>query len=511
MRNAGEGTPGGPTGRRQRTAPPPAARPASNGGASLFTPAYRVRHAAVPSQANVATSRPGSPDYGVAVDDQATSGYSWSGVDQSGLDYQQADYADHGRSNWDSDEPASGYSWLTSDESGSGWPGASFASPSAARNAIRGFAPAPDEPLPVYPPGPFAAWNRSATERGGRPDRPKERDASGRVLAAAAKITPDEFDTDYSMPAIKDPIPGAAATRSRTDRPATGQTRSPATAVSDQRSAAPSRGGSRRSGGSRGGPAQPGRGKPAAADRPVESKHHSVKLAIGVATVVVVAVIAVLVIPSLGGTSTTPPVTSPSQPAKGAHPTPKPPAGKWEYIGTRATDAIPLTLQELFPSSFVTSGGSFHVAARKGSANCHGALIGSTLQAAMHKAHCTQALRATYVSHDLKAMATIGVFNLTSASAAGTAAKHTGPSQFVAALTTKKGATAKIGQGTGVEEAVDKGHYLVLIWAENTDLAEPKTSWQRNHLTDFMDVVIQQTVNGGLSYRMVEGKPQSKK
>jgi hypothetical protein len=464
----------------------------------------------------VATSRPADADYRVAADDQAATGYSWSGLDQTGLDYQQADYADHGGSTWDSDAPASGYSWLTSDESESGWPVASFASPSTARNASRGFAPAPDEPLPVYPPGPFAAWNRSTPERGGRPERAKDRDASGRVLAAAAKITPDEFDTDYSMPAIKDPIPGAPASRSRADRPATSQTRAPATAADDQRSAAPSRGGSRRSSGSRGKPAQSGLAGAASdrGDRPNrggKSKHQPVRLAIGVAAVIVVAVIAVLVITSLGGTSSAPPVGKPSQTPKAVHQTPKPPPGKWEYIGTRATDPTPLTLAELFPSSFVTSGGSFHVAVSKGSANCHGALIGSTLQAAMHKAHCTQALRATYISHDLKAMATIGVFNLTSASAASAAAKHTGPSQFVAALATKKGATAKIGQGTGVEEAVDKGHYLVLIWAENLDLAGPKTSWQRNHLTDFMDVVIEQTVNNGLSYRMVEGKPQPKK
>ena len=454
----------------------------------------------------MATSRPASRDYGVAADDQA-SGYSWSGLDQSGLDYQQADYADHGGSTWDSDAPAGGYSWLTSTESESGWPVASFASPSTARNAIRGFAPAPDEPLPVYPPGPFAAWNRSTSERGGRPERAKDRDASGRVLAAAATITPDEFDTDYSLPAIKDPIPGPPASKRGTDRPAAGQTRSPATAATDQRSAAPSRDASRRSGGGRG---TPGRTK-TAPGRGGKSKHQPVRLAIGAAAVIVVAVIAVLVITSLGGTSTTPPAARPSHPPKAVQPAAKPPAGKWEYIGTRATDPTPLTLRELFPGSFVTSGGSFHVAVRKGSANCHGALIGSTLQAAMHKAHCTQALRATYVSHDLKAMATIGVFNLTSAGAASAAAVHTGPSQFVAALATKKGPTAKIGQGTGVEEAVDKGHYLVLIWAENTNLAGPKTNWQRNHLTDFMDVVIQQTVNGGLSYRMVEGKPQPKK
>ncbi len=80
--------------------------------------------------------------------------------------------------------------------------------------------------------------------------------------------------------------------------------------------------------------------------------------------------------------------------------------------------------------------------------------------------------------------------------------------EFVAQLASKNGVTSKIGQGTGLEEAVVKGHYLVLVWAEKIDLTAPKTAWQRGRLTRFMNTLLQATVNGTLSFRMVEGKPQ---
>src|SRR5258708_18013861 len=86
--------------------------------------------------------------------------------------------------------------------------------------------PRPRSPLHTYPPGPSAAWTRS------QPDRQRGRDgqaagnpASGHAdtsQLAIAAITPDEFDTDYSLPAINDPIPGqpgrAAAVRAAADR-----------------------------------------------------------------------------------------------------------------------------------------------------------------------------------------------------------------------------------------------------------------------------------------------------
>ena len=231
-------------------------------------------------------------------------------------------------------------------------------------------------------------------------------------------------------------------------------------------------------------------------------------LAIGTAVVIIVAVAAVLVVTSLGKTSAPPKANPANKPHPTGAPTPTAPAGKWGFIGIRSTDETPLTLKELFPSSFVTGSVYFHATKLKPGHNCHTALIGGALQAAVRKADCTQDMRASYVARLDNAMATIGVFNLESAAAASKAALKTGPSEFVAQLASKNGVTSKIGQGTGLEEAVVKGHYLVLVWAEKIDLTAPKTAWQRGRLTRFMNTLLQATVNGTLSFRMVEGKPQ---
>ncbi len=526
MRNAGDGTPGGSSGRRQRVAvPPETERPAGNGGASLFTPAYRVRHAAAPAQADqdrlsVGSPRPGGAGYGSAAD-PAGGTAGWSGRASSGLAYSQAD-PDRGAATWaDPDVPEIGYSWLTDDNGA--WPTSTLGARDYApklRNAIRGLPPVPDEPLPTYPPGPFAAWNRNSSERG-----EQRREAASSVPAPAAAwdaqpasrndpvraltatITPDEFDTNHSLPAIKDPIPGMAATAVRApgtrSQPGTrGQGMQGRVAEAPPGRTSPGRGRSRGGGGGRGaGPARSARG-----GRGSRSRRQPVWTAIGIAVVVIAGATAVLVTTSLGSKPSA--TTKPRSEPRPTHaPTPTAPAGIWEYIATRSTDKAPLALHEIFPASFVARHVYFHATRLKQTHNCHSALIGAALQSAVREAGCSQALRASYVARLDDAMATIGVYNLTTATAANKAAKHVGRSQFVAQLTTKNGVTSKIGQGTGLEEALVKGHYLILVWAEKTDLSVPKTQWQRGHLTGFMNTLIAKTVNGSLSYRMVEGKP----
>ncbi|HET9898118.1 MAG TPA: hypothetical protein VFQ44_24580 [Streptosporangiaceae bacterium] len=519
MRNAGDGVPGGSSGRRQRvTVPPETARPTGNGGASLFTPAYRVRHAAVPSQGSQDRLSVGSGNlrdgggYSAAADPAGVRA-SWPDRASSGLDYAQVS-ADPGSAWADRDLPQTGYSWLTDDNGA--WPSSSLPGRDYGRmlsKAIRGFPPMPDEPLPSYPPGPFAAWNRGSRERGEH-----RREAAGSVPAASgswdaqpaarresargltsAIITPDEFDTNHSLPAIKDPIPGTAATAVRTpgagpkpaDRNGRVQgTRAPSAGAPPGRAASGGRA-----------PARQTR-----AGRRSRRRHQPVWMAIGVAVVIVAGFTAVLVTTSLGSKPSASQKPS-SEPRPSHQPTLTPPAGIWEYIGARTTDKAPLTLPEIFPGSFVARHVYFHATALKQTHNCHSALIGTALQSAVRQAGCTQALRASYVARADNAMATMGVFNLATATAANKAARHAGRSQFVAQLTTKNGVTSKIGQGTGLEEALVKGHFLILVWAEKTDLTTPKTKWQRAHLTGFMNTLIAKTVNGSLSYRMVEGKP----
>ena len=227
MRNAGDRVPGGPSGRRQRGAsteqPPPADR---SGGASLFTPAYRVNHAAAGTRPvgrdGSGPPTPAGPEagHGGAPSDPPGSGYPWADSESGppGIGYQQAGYdAAAGGPAWPDDDLAAGYLWTAEYESADAWPGAGLPGTPAARaavvsNAVRGFPPAPGESLPVYPPGPFAAWNRSpadrpGSERAGQGNDPRSGGyADSATQLATATITPDEFDTNHSIPAIKDPV-----------------------------------------------------------------------------------------------------------------------------------------------------------------------------------------------------------------------------------------------------------------------------------------------------------------
>ncbi len=326
MRNAGDRVPGGSSSRRQRAADAEPLTP--GGGASLFTPAYRVSQPATGSNTEgghtAGSPARGAGDVGSAgtgfsrsPSDLPGSGHSWSGSGQPAAGYDQAAYASGSAGPggpggadgpvWPDDDLRSAYSWATDDEDSpwpdQGLPGRGTMASNVLSNAVRGFPPAPGDPLPVYPPGPFAAWNR------GQPDRQRGRDgqaagsrAGGHAdtaQLAIAAITPDEFDTDYSLPAIKDPIPGqrgrAAAGRAAADR----DQRSASTPGGRPRHDQPHRKVVKREQV----PAAPGGGRTLAKSGPsgrTRKKRQPVWLAIGTAGVIVAAVAAVLVLTSLG-------------------------------------------------------------------------------------------------------------------------------------------------------------------------------------------------------------------
>jgi len=387
----------------------------------------------------------------------------------------------------------SAYSWTSDDVSL--WPDENVLT-----NAVRGFPPAPGEPLPIYPPGPFAAWNRGQPDQGGGRGGQDTQHRAGSSQLVTATITPDEFDTDYSLPAIKDPIPGQAARAGGADR----GRRSPATATH-----APAREQRRRQdkqapAADEHGPAI-GTSRQAGRSGRTSRKRQPVWLAITAAGVIIAAVAAVLVLTSPSASPPKQPKSSNTPPPASASPTP--PAGKWGYIGARKTDPVPLTIAELYPASFSSGGTKYTRATQAKSKNCRAALTGSALQAAVRHADCTQTLRATYLSKTAKVMGTIGVFNLKNSAGATNAASKAGKSEFVSQLASKTGPANAIGQGTGIEEAVVKGHYLVLVWAEATNLNAPKSQAGRHRLEAFMTLLIKNTVNLSLSTRMVDGKP----
>jgi hypothetical protein len=103
-------------------------------------------------------------------------------------------------------------------------------------------------------------------------------------------------------------------------------------------------------------------------------------------------------------------------------------------------------------------------------------------------------------------MATIGVLNLGTGDQAKTAAPSADANDYISQLTASSGPAQQIGQGTGIEEALAKGHYLILVWAELTSLQTPNAQ-QSASIDGFMTQLVQETVNRDLTARMLTGAP----
>jgi hypothetical protein len=186
---------------------------------------------------------------------------------------------------------------------------------------------------------------------------------------------------------------------------------------------------------------------------------------------------------------------------------PSPALGPYGHIESRQTDPQPLTIAQLFPGTYTANGVAVVGTASSLSGNCLGAISGANLQAVVSSAGCTQVARDTYLSASQGLMGTIGVFNLTTAAKAKTAVQSADASDFVSQLAGPKGSpTQKIGQGTGIEQAAAKGHYLILIWAEFTNLGKPSAA-QTTELENFMTGLLQNTANISLSTRLLTGAP----
>ena len=181
--------------------------------------------------------------------------------------------------------------------------------------------------------------------------------------------------------------------------------------------------------------------------------------------------------------------------------------GKWQHIGSRSQDPSVLTLAELFPPQFELDGSSYLRTAAAVSKDCTQAVFGANLQAALQSGHCTQVLRASYISGNGTMMGTVGVANLIGSNAASKAGQTTGTKEIIAPLAAQKGPTSKLGNGTGVVQAEIKGHYLILMWAEFTSLKSPSTSAQRQQLEQFAASLVTGSANINLSTRMLTGKP----
>ncbi len=426
----------------------------------------------------------------------------------------------------------------------------------AGKGPVRGFPPAPGQAAPVYPPGQFSAWNQAAAQ--GR-DR-RGAGGTGRAAWPAALSAEHGYaEPDYAVLAVSDPAADATATQTwavAEDRaagswqemghragaapgaqpPAAGRARG-GTAERERAMAPPApsaargRGDPRSPSAGAAGPPSTGQrpGLPAAgpaggperavrqgssrgrrARKPAGKGRPRILLAAGLAVVVAVGAGTYFYLSGQrlsGGAAAAPSITpAATQPAQ---PSPSPtPTGRWGHIQTRKIDPQKLTLHELFPVRFTSSGFTYSRTAVRPGKHCSSAVLGSRLQSAVAAADCTQVMRASYLSSGhKKMMGTIGVLNLRTAKAAQHAGKATGPSQFIAQLRGAKGPTRNLTKGTGIEEAEVKGHYLILIWAEFASLHAPKTKAQKKQLVQFCTRLIKKTANVSLSRRLVTGQP----
>ena len=182
--------------------------------------------------------------------------------------------------------------------------------------------------------------------------------------------------------------------------------------------------------------------------------------------------------------------------------------GKWQHIGTRKQDPTPLTVAELFPPAFqLPDGGQFTRATASVNKDCTLAVFGQSLQTALQSPKCTQVLRASYVSGNGKMMGTIGVVNLAAANDAQQAGKMSGPDELIAPLSGARGPTKNLLNGTGVVYAVAKGHYLILMYVEFTNLKPPSGNTQKVQLVNFAQDMFKGSASISLSHRMLYGKP----
>jgi hypothetical protein len=256
---------------------------------------------------------------------------------------------------------------------------------------------------------------------------------------------------------------------------------------------------------------QPRAKSPAGGKRSARRKRPaSVKLAISVALLLVLSAAATLAYTVLHAAPKPKPASATTgsgnpkvTPAASQSTSPSP----YGHIASRQSDPQRLTVAQLFPASFTISGQAVTRAASAISKHCGAAVSGTRLQSVIGSARCDQAVRATYLARAQGMMGTIGVLNLNTAARAVKAVRAADASDYINQIKGKRGPTRRIGNGAGIEEALAKGHYLILIWAEFTNLHKPKTAAQRTEVVKFMTALLDKTANVSLTNRLLTGNP----
>ena len=131
--------------------------------------------------------------------------------------------------------------------------------------------------------------------------------------------------------------------------------------------------------------------------------------------------------------------------------------GKWQHIGSRSKDPQSLTIAGLYPPQFSLNGKSYVRTAASATKTCSLAVYGADLQAALQSGHCSQVVRASYLSGDGTMMGTVGVINLISSNAAQKAGQATGPQEIIAPLTARRARPRSWAPGPGSSRPRSRG------------------------------------------------------
>ncbi|MER7543647.1 hypothetical protein [Actinomadura sp.] len=208
------------------------------------------------------------------------------------------------------------------------------------------------------------------------------------------------------------------------------------------------------------------------------------------------------------------PKAAPTQSASAqAQPTPSPtkPVLAPVKLQSRSTDPKPLTLKEVFGNGKFTAGGHKYVRtavnARK---SCTAVVGGATLEKALKKGGCTQALRATYALSTGSLIGTVGVFNLENEAAAKTAVKAAAAKDAFLQALPGKGVTKTNGKGEAFGTSQARGHYVIMTWVQRPDGKKIASKYHAAVRVFGTQMVKGSNLALALHYRETEGKPLQK-
>jgi hypothetical protein len=188
--------------------------------------------------------------------------------------------------------------------------------------------------------------------------------------------------------------------------------------------------------------------------------------------------------------------------------TPKPVASA-AHLDSRATDPSPLTLKEVFKNkSFKVKGVHYTMTTDHLDKKCANAVHGTKLKKALSTAKCTQLLRATFETANGKLIGTIGIANVTDATAAADVQTASRPKDAYVEALPGTGATKTAGTGLSLTSGVAQGHYVIMSWVQTpSGTKNPKNS---DAVAFFQNTTVGSNLSAALRYRDMSGKPFGK-